>query len=108
MDILAPIITANRAAAEALLAAIVRVPSDNPAGDCAPHAAATAPLLEALGFTVERHPVPPAAVAAVGMQSCTNLIIRRRFGHQVAISQRDVDRFVSKAPAAVIGWEPEV
>ena len=80
MDTLAPIVTANRAAAEALLAAIVRVPSDNPAGDCAPHAAATAPLLEALGFTVERHPVPSPAVAAVGMQSCTNLIIRRRFG----------------------------
>ena len=45
MDILAPIITANRAAAEALLAAIVRVPSDNPAGDCAPHAAASGPRL---------------------------------------------------------------
>ena len=29
-----------------------------------------------------------------------NEVIRRRFGHQVAIAQRDVDRFVSKAPGA--------
>jgi acetylornithine deacetylase/succinyl-diaminopimelate desuccinylase-like protein len=80
MDQLATTVAANRAAAEALLAALVRVPSDNPPGDCAPHAAAAAPLLEGLGFTVERHPVPAAECAAVGMTSCTNLIIRRRFG----------------------------
>ena len=64
----------------AFLAALVRVPSDNPPGDCAPHAAAAAALLEARGFVVERHRVPEAAVAAVGMRSVTNLIVRRRFG----------------------------
>ena len=64
----------------AFLAALVRVPSDNPPGDCAPHAAAAAALLEARGFVVERHPVPEATVAAVGMRSVTNLIVRRRFG----------------------------
>lgn len=80
MDPLAATVAGNRAAAEALLAALVRVPSDNPPGDCAPHAAAAAPLLEALGFTVERHPVPAADCATVGMASATNLVIRRRFG----------------------------
>jgi succinyl-diaminopimelate desuccinylase len=64
----------------AFLAALVRHPSDNPPGDCAPHAAYTAGLLEALGFTVERHPVPEAAVRAAGMISATNLVIRHRFG----------------------------
>ncbi|MCB8880708.1 M20/M25/M40 family metallo-hydrolase [Acidisoma cellulosilytica] len=62
------------------LAALVRHPSDNPPGDCADHAAMTAALLEALGFVVERHPVPEAAVRACGMLSATNLIIRHRFG----------------------------
>ena len=62
------------------LAALVRHPSDNPPGDCAPHAAYTAGLLEALGFTVERYPVPNEAVRAAGMISATNLVIRHRFG----------------------------
>jgi acetylornithine deacetylase/succinyl-diaminopimelate desuccinylase family protein len=64
----------------AFLAALVRQPSDNPPGDCAPHAAYAAGLLEALGFTVERHPVPEAEVRAAGMISATNLVIRHRFG----------------------------
>lgn len=64
----------------AFLAALVRHPSDNPPGDCAPHAAMTAERLEALGFTVERHPVPEPVVRAAGMISATNLIIRHRFG----------------------------
>src|SRR3546814_9106943 len=62
------------------LRALVRQPSDNPPGDCAVHAAVTASLLEDLGFVVERHPVPADAVHAAGMISCTNLIVRRRFG----------------------------
>jgi succinyl-diaminopimelate desuccinylase len=62
------------------LAALVRQPSDNPPGDCAPHGALAANALEALGFSVERHPVPPDIVAANGMVSATNLIIRHRFG----------------------------
>ncbi|HVJ55687.1 MAG TPA: ArgE/DapE family deacylase [Aliidongia sp.] len=62
------------------LAALVRMPSDNPPGDCAAHGARTAELLERLGFTVERHPVPTEAVLANGMISATNLIVRRRFG----------------------------
>ncbi len=62
------------------LAALVRTPSDNPPGDCAPHALATAELLEQLGFAVERDVVPPIACEAVGMHRVTNLIVRHRFG----------------------------
>ena len=62
------------------LAELVKVPSDNPPGDCAPHAARAAALLEAMGFVVERHVVPRDLVAANGMVSCTNLLVRVRFG----------------------------
>ena len=62
------------------LAALVRQPSDNPPGDCAPAAAHAAGLLEALGLTVERHPVPGDLVRAQGMISATNLLVRQRFG----------------------------
>jgi succinyl-diaminopimelate desuccinylase len=70
----------NRARMEKFLAELVRVPSDNPPGDCAPHAERAAALLGGLGFDVERHPVPDDLVRAHGMVSCTNLIVRRRFG----------------------------
>ena len=62
------------------LAELVKVPSDNPPGDCAPHAARAQELLEQLGLAVEAHPVPPAVVEAAGMKSATNLIVRHRFG----------------------------
>ena len=70
----------QRDAQVAFLAELVKMPSDNPAGDCAPHAERTAGLLEQLGFTVERHPVPSALAVRHGMVSATNLIVRRRFG----------------------------
>ncbi|WP_199227138.1 ArgE/DapE family deacylase [Aminobacter sp. AP02] len=63
-----------------MLAELVKVPSDNPPGDCAAHADRAAQLYEGLGFTVERHKVPDALVASVGMISATNLIIRHTFG----------------------------
>ncbi len=62
------------------LAELVRVPSDNPPGDCAAHGARAAALLEGLGFTVECHAVPTEEAAAAGMVSVTNLVVRRRFG----------------------------
>ena len=62
------------------LQALVRVPTDTPPGDNAPHAEATAALLEGFGFDVERHPVPEDLVRAQGMASITNLVVRRRFG----------------------------
>jgi succinyl-diaminopimelate desuccinylase len=64
----------------AFLAELVKVPSDNPPGDCAAHAARAATLLEALGFTVSRHTVPDALVRDNGMVSCVNLLVRERFG----------------------------
>ncbi|HKI99523.1 MAG TPA: M20/M25/M40 family metallo-hydrolase [bacterium] len=71
---------AQRERQEALLAELVRTPSDNPPGDCAPHAARTQSLLEALGLAVAAHPVPEAECQAAGMRSVTNLIVRERFG----------------------------
>jgi acetylornithine deacetylase/succinyl-diaminopimelate desuccinylase family protein len=62
------------------LAELVRVPSDNPPGDCAPHARRTAELLTALGLSVEQHVVPQDEVRVHGMLSATNLIVRHRFG----------------------------
>jgi len=67
-------------AAIRFLAELVKVPSDNPPGDCAPHGVRAGELLEALGFAVERDPVPADLVAANGMKSATNLIVRHRFG----------------------------
>jgi succinyl-diaminopimelate desuccinylase len=67
-------------AAVQFLAELVKVPSDNPPGDCAPHGRRAGELLEALGFAVERDPVPADLVAANGMKSATNLIVRHRFG----------------------------
>ena len=64
----------------AFLAELVKVPSDNPPGDCAPHAARARALLETLGFKVEADNVPTAIVQAAGMKSATNLIVRHRFG----------------------------
>jgi succinyl-diaminopimelate desuccinylase len=64
----------------ALLAELVRCPSDNPPGDCDRHADLTASLLEDLGLTVERHKVPADVVARYGMRSVTNLVVRHRFG----------------------------
>ena len=63
------------------LAELVKVPSDNPPGDCAAHGKRAAELLEALGLTVERDHVPQADVEANGMISATNLIVREPFGN---------------------------
>src|SRR6516225_8469873 len=74
------IIDAHRQEEIDFLGELVKVASDNPPGDCAPHAERAAALLEGLGFAVERHPVPQEAVKANGMISATNLIVRKRFG----------------------------
>jgi acetylornithine deacetylase/succinyl-diaminopimelate desuccinylase-like protein len=64
----------------AFLQTLVRVPTDTPPGDNAPHAEATAQALAALGLHAERFAVPADEVAAQGMVSVTNLIVRQRFG----------------------------
>jgi acetylornithine deacetylase/succinyl-diaminopimelate desuccinylase-like protein len=59
---------------------LVRVPTDTPPGNNAPHAERTAELLAGFGLQAERHAVPTDAVRGHGLQSITNLIVRRRFG----------------------------
>jgi succinyl-diaminopimelate desuccinylase len=61
------------------LQALVQVPTDTPPGNNAPHAARTADLLKAMGLEAEAHPVPQADVHAAGLQSLTNLVVRRRY-----------------------------
>ena len=62
------------------LQALVRVPTDTPPGNNAPHAQRTTELLKDFGFEAEQHPVPAADVQAYGMESITNLIVRRPYG----------------------------
>ncbi|MDP2016860.1 M20/M25/M40 family metallo-hydrolase [Hydrogenophaga sp.] len=59
---------------------LVRVPTDTPPGNNAPHAERTAELLAAMGLTAEKHAVPTAEVEAAGLQTITNLIVRRPYG----------------------------
>ena len=64
----------------AFLQALIRVPTDTPPGNNAPHAERTAELLHALGLEAEKYPVPKTEVHAAGLESITNLVVRRRYG----------------------------
>jgi succinyl-diaminopimelate desuccinylase len=59
---------------------LIRVPTPTPPGNNAPHAARTAELLHGFGFEAEQYPVPQADVEAYGLESLTNLIVRRHYG----------------------------
>ena len=59
---------------------LIQVPTDTPPGNNAPHADRAADLLGAMGLPAEKHPVPAALVQAAGLQSVTNLVVRRRYG----------------------------
>jgi acetylornithine deacetylase/succinyl-diaminopimelate desuccinylase family protein len=59
---------------------LVRVPTDTPPGNNAPHAERTADLLKAFGFEAERHAVPATDVKAAGLETITNLVVRRKYG----------------------------
>jgi succinyl-diaminopimelate desuccinylase len=63
---------------------LIRVPTDTPPGNNAPHADRTAELLHAMGLEAEKHPVPQAEVKAAGLESITNLIVRRKYGDKSA------------------------
>ena len=65
---------------------LVRVPTDTPPGNNAPHAERTAALLQDMGLFAEKHPVPEAEVRAYGLQSITNLVVRRRYGEGPTIA----------------------
>ena len=62
------------------LQALVQVPTDTPPGNNAPHAERTADLIAAFGFDAEKHVVPTQQVQDYGMESITNLIVRRPYG----------------------------
>ncbi|MBK9573764.1 MAG: M20/M25/M40 family metallo-hydrolase [Rhodoferax sp.] len=62
------------------LQALIQVPTDTPPGNNAPHAERAAELLQAMGLPAEKHPVPEAEVRAAGLQSITNLLVRRPYG----------------------------
>lgn len=64
----------------AFLQKIIRIPTDTPPGNNAPHADTVAELMSAMGWQVEKHPVPAATVNDYGMESITNLIVRRQYG----------------------------
>ncbi len=71
------------------LQALVEVPTDTPPGNNAPHAERTAELLAGFGLQAEKHAVPEAEVKAAGLQSITNLIVRRAYaagGRTIALN----------------------
>ncbi len=59
---------------------MVRVPTDTPPGNNAPHAERTAELIKSFGFEAEKHAVPEQEVKDYGLASITNLIVRRKYG----------------------------
>jgi succinyl-diaminopimelate desuccinylase len=61
------------------LQALVQVPTDTPPGHNAPHAERTAELLAGFGFDAEKHAVPEQEVRDYGLESITNLIVRRAY-----------------------------
>ena len=63
------------------LQALVQVPTDTPPGNNAPHAERTADLIKDFGFDAEKHVVPAQEVKDYGMESITNLIVRRPYGN---------------------------
>ncbi len=65
---------------------LIRVPTDTPPGNNAPHAERTAELLKTFGFDAEKHAVPQSDVHAQGMESITNLIVRRRYGDGLTVA----------------------
>ena len=59
---------------------LIRVPTDTPPGNNTPHAERTAELLQGFGLEVEKYAVPEAEVRAAGLETITNLLVRRKYG----------------------------
>ena len=64
------------------LQALVRVPTDTPPGDNAPHAERTTRLLAEFDFSAEAYAVPPEQVRDYGLRSLTNLVVRRTYADE--------------------------
>jgi succinyl-diaminopimelate desuccinylase len=63
----------------AFLQQVLRVPTDTPPGNNTPHAETVADMVKAYGWNAEKHVVPEQEVRDYGMESITNLIIRRPY-----------------------------
>ncbi|KQZ39804.1 ArgE/DapE family deacylase [Duganella sp. Root1480D1] len=63
----------------AFMQQVLRVPTDTPPGNNTPHAETVAELVKAYGWSAEKHAVPEQEVRDYGMESITNLIIRRPY-----------------------------
>jgi len=63
----------------AFMQQVLRVQTDTPPGNNAPHAETVAELVKAYGWNAEKHVVPEQEVRDYGMESITNLIIRRPY-----------------------------
>lgn len=93
-------LVARRADQFRFLADIVRIPSENPPGDCQPHALKTADLLKAIGLATYKHPVPVGVCRDRGMQSVVNLVARYEFGPGPTVA---LQAYGDTAPAGG-GW----
>ena len=65
---------------------LVQVSTDTPPGNNAPHAERTAELLKGFGLDAEKHAVPEEEVTRYGLQSITNLIVRRKYAEGITIA----------------------
>ena len=63
----------------AFLQKVLQTPTDTPPGNNAPHAELVAGLVEAYGWKAEKHAVPEQVVRDYGMETITNLIVRRPY-----------------------------
>jgi acetylornithine deacetylase/succinyl-diaminopimelate desuccinylase-like protein len=62
------------------LQALIQVPTDTPPGNNTPHADLTVTLLKDFGFDAKKFVMPIDKVKKNGLESITNLIVRRRYG----------------------------
>ncbi|GJI88042.1 M20/M25/M40 family metallo-hydrolase [Duganella hordei] len=62
-----------------VLQQLLGVPTDTPPGNNAPHADMVADLVKGYGWSAEKHAVPEQVVRDYGMETITNLIVRRPY-----------------------------
>jgi len=62
------------------LQSVLSVPTDTPPGNNTPHALHTAELLKKYDMQAQAHEVPADVVQAAGLESVTNLIVKRQYG----------------------------
>lgn len=63
----------------AFLQKMLQTPTDTPPGNNAPHADMVAEAVQAFGWSAEKHAVPEQRVRDYGMETITNLIVRRPY-----------------------------